>query len=80
MKKYELADHPQFEFLVHIDAYRIEDLSEVGPLRLQEVFAQPKTLICLEWPENIAAVLPPSRVEVSIVIGAGEVRTVTVRA
>jgi len=30
MKAYELLDHPRFDHLVHIDAYRIEDTSEVG--------------------------------------------------
>lgn len=79
MKLYNLVDHPGYDQLVHIDAYRIEDISEVGPLRLQEVLNTPRTLVCLEWPENIAEMLPEEKIEVVIEIGEGEVRIVTVR-
>jgi tRNA threonylcarbamoyladenosine biosynthesis protein TsaE len=79
MKGYQLTDHPHFDQLIHIDAYRIEDLSEVGPLRFTELFKTPRTLICLEWPENIAGILPTEKVEVEIEIGEGEERCVIVR-
>ena len=44
--------------LVHIDAYRIEDRSELGPLRISELWCQPATLVVLEWPERILHDLP----------------------
>ena len=78
MKGYELSNHEQFDRLVHIDAYRIEDDSEVGPLRFAELFATPRTLIFLEWPEQIASVLPEKRVKVSLTITDGQKRKVTV--
>jgi tRNA threonylcarbamoyladenosine biosynthesis protein TsaE len=78
MKSYELLDHPDFDRLVHIDAYRIEDISEVGPLRFTELFQTPRTLICLEWPEQIASVLPKQKVAVTLEIGKGEERIVSV--
>lgn len=78
MKNYEITDHPQFDRLVHIDAYRIEDISEVGPLRLAELFQTPRTLVCLEWPEQIAAVLPKEKVAVTFEIEKGEQRIVSV--
>jgi tRNA threonylcarbamoyladenosine biosynthesis protein TsaE len=78
MKSYELHDHPDFDQLVHIDAYRIEDISEVGPLRFEALFQIPRTLICLEWPQQIAAILPPVKVAVNLEIGEGEERVVTV--
>lgn len=79
MKSYELIDHPDYDQLVHIDAYRIEDISEAGPLRLEEVFQTTRTLVCLEWPENIAEILPEDRVSVTLEAGEGEERIVTVR-
>ena len=79
MKSYELVDHPYYDRLVHIDAYRIEDISEAGPLRFTELFQTPRTLICLEWPEQIAAILPKEKVEVTLEIGEGEQRMVSVR-
>jgi tRNA threonylcarbamoyladenosine biosynthesis protein TsaE len=80
MKGYELDNHPLYDQLIHIDAYRIEDISEVGPLRLREVFQTPRTLICLEWPEQITEILPEEKVSVIIEIGEGEKRKITIKA
>ncbi|MCA9354082.1 MAG: tRNA (adenosine(37)-N6)-threonylcarbamoyltransferase complex ATPase subunit type 1 TsaE [Candidatus Kaiserbacteria bacterium] len=77
MKQYELS-HDRFDTLVHIDAYRFEDESEAEPLRLKEVFTQPRTIVCVEWPEQIASYIPESAVRVDISITEGEVRVVTV--
>jgi tRNA threonylcarbamoyladenosine biosynthesis protein TsaE len=77
MKQYPLEGQ-LFNQLVHIDAYRLEDESEVVPLRLQEIFNAPKTIVCLEWPERIAALIPSTAVRVSIGINPDETRTVRV--
>ena len=58
MKVYELEHNQDFDQLVHIDAYRIESIDEVGPLRFEELFKQPRTLVCIEWPDKIAELLP----------------------
>lgn len=79
MKLYEVTDYADFDQLVHIDAYRIEDISEAGPLHLDELFLQPRTLICLEWPEQISEILPTDQVLVTITNQTDAVRTVTVR-
>jgi len=78
MKSYELVDNKHFDQLVHIDAYRIEDISEVGPLRFEEIFKTKRTLICLEWPENIVEILPEQKVAVVITSKEGEERRVVV--
>jgi len=44
--------------LVHIDAYRIESMDELGPLNFQRLLEQPNTLIIVEWPERIIEALP----------------------
>ena len=78
MKRYELFDHPLYDQLVHIDAYRIEDISEVAPLRFAELFQTPRTLMCVEWPEHIAQVIPEQKISISIMLAEGETRKVTV--
>jgi tRNA threonylcarbamoyladenosine biosynthesis protein TsaE len=78
MKSYEINGHLYFDTLVHIDAYRIEDISEVGPLRFKELFQVPRTLICIEWPERIVDILPTQKVAVTISIANGEDRDVQV--
>jgi len=57
MKSYEI-DHEQFDTLVHLDAYRIEDESELVPLKLAEILNRPRTIVCIEWPERISKIIP----------------------
>lgn len=78
MKGYALEDNEHFDQLIHIDAYRIEDILEVGPLRFEELFKEPRTLICLEWPEKITGIVPEERVDVVIEIEEGEERRVSI--
>jgi tRNA threonylcarbamoyladenosine biosynthesis protein TsaE len=44
--------------LIHIDAYRIENSIEMLNLGWNEIIADPKNLICIEWPEKIAEIMP----------------------
>lgn len=65
MKAYQTKDET-VKRLVHMDAYRIESLNELGPLRLSEIFEAPGTVFCIEWAEKIAQVLPAQTVFVDI--------------
>lgn len=47
------AVHPAYKKLVHMDAYRIEDLSELGPIGFDAYLADPETVLIVEWPEMI---------------------------
>lgn len=47
-----------FDFLIHVDAYRIESEAEMLNLGWQEIISDPKNLICIEWPERIAKIMP----------------------
>ena len=38
--------------LVPVDAYRIEDEKDLLPLGLDELIAEPGTVMAIEWPEN----------------------------
>ncbi len=60
-KHYELSDNPNWDRLVHIDAYRFEKEDEALPLGLPALFVTPRTLICIEWPERLGQYLPKSR-------------------
>jgi tRNA threonylcarbamoyladenosine biosynthesis protein TsaE len=43
--------------LVHIDAYRLEQASDVYALDLEGELAEPGTLIAIEWPEQLGEAL-----------------------
>lgn len=76
MKKYSI-NFGQFKSLVHIDAYRIEDSSEISILNLPEIFQDKENLILLEWPEKIADVLPEKKITISFEV-VGEERAVEI--
>ena len=65
--------------LFHIDLYRLSDAVDAlaGGL-LDERQAAGVTLV--EWPERMTELLPAARLDVAIETGAGDVRTITIRA
>jgi len=67
MKTYE-TESEHFEMLVHIDAYRIESLEEARPLKLAEVLVAPRTLVCIEWAERIAELLPKNTINLALTV------------
>ena len=56
-KFYPLKGQKWNEF-IHIDAYRIEDESELSPLRFGEMIHNPQKLIIIEWPEKLGKQYP----------------------
>ncbi|MDC1205510.1 tRNA (adenosine(37)-N6)-threonylcarbamoyltransferase complex ATPase subunit type 1 TsaE [Candidatus Pacebacteria bacterium] len=76
MKKYE-TQHSSFANLTHIDAYRIEDIDEMRPLRFTEELEQKGTIIGIEWAEKIASLLPPDTLHIQFEM-VDETRVITI--
>ena len=47
-----------FSKLIHIDAYRLDRPEELAKLGWAEICANPKNLICIEWPERLSSLIP----------------------
>lgn len=77
MKQYKLTGQ-RFSQLVHIDAYRIESLDELQPLRFSELVADSANLILVEWPEHIAGALPQTHTTISLSVVSPDEREVTI--
>lgn len=63
MKWYKLPkSRPRhfFRRLIHIDAYRLERISEAGHLGLKEIFKARDAIIVVEWAERIKKFVPRS--------------------
>ena len=76
MKGYELVGG-EFKQLIHMDAYRIEDLNELGPLRFSEILNNKNNLLCIEWAEKIQSALPSEIVKINIEILSDGRREIT---
>ena len=57
-KFYNLPAHSTWSRLVHVDAYRIEDPEEVRVLKWEDILADPKNLVMIEWPQQIGTFFP----------------------
>ena len=57
--------------LVHLDAYRLENERQIEALLLEEFLVSPWVL-AVEWPEKIAAWLPPTTQHVTLSIVEGD--------
>lgn len=75
MRRYETSG-ARFSFLVHMDAYRVENESELAPLRFVEVLGTPGVLVCIEWAEKIASALPASVRTLTFTTDEHDVRTI----
>lgn len=78
LKLYQLDEETPFATLAHIDAYRIEDIDEMRVLRFEELLSEDNTLVCIEWAEKIAPLLPSHTLHMDFSI-TGETRTITFR-
>ena len=77
MKGYETTT-VGFEHLIHMDAYRIEALNELRPLRFVEILTTPKTLFCIEWAAKISAALPTNVLHIYLEVASENTRTVRI--
>jgi len=57
MKQYP-TQNSTWSTLVHIDAYRFQNTDELMRLNWQEMLADSKNLIILEWPEMVPGAIP----------------------
>lgn len=77
MKEYEVT-HEQFDYLVHIDAYRLDTSDELRVLNIDHVLATGRTLVIIEWADKVQALLPAHTVHARMEIVAGDERQITI--
>ncbi len=78
MKGYTTNPVSGYARLIHMDAYRIDDLRELKPLGFAEIINEPQTIVCIEWAENIKPALPEGVLAVVIKHNNGEEREVEI--
>ncbi len=76
MKRYPLVGR-SFDALVHIDLYRIDDVSELAPLHFDDAVRDPKNIVVVEWPERAPGAIPLDAVLISFSVEKDGSRTIT---
>lgn len=65
-------DTKGFTTLIHIDAYRMETAEEILRLGWEEIIADPKNIIMIEWPEKVEEAIPKNAIKMSFEHGETE--------
>ncbi len=65
IKNYEIKNKT-FNKLVHIDAYRFEHENELLKLGWEELIADSKNLILVEWPEKVSKIIPKGAIWIKL--------------
>lgn len=60
------VQHAQFSHLIHIDAYRLDNGADLDKLRFREYLSDPTHIICIEWPDIVADVLPANGYRIAL--------------
>jgi tRNA threonylcarbamoyladenosine biosynthesis protein TsaE len=57
LKKFQVSSF-RFQAFYHIDCYRIREPKEILKIGFQEIVADPKNIVAIEWAEKIKSILP----------------------
>jgi len=78
LKKYEISGNENFNFLVHVDAYRLSGPEELSVLGWDRFLGDEKNLIFVEWPGIVGDILPKNTTTVSFSVESEESRIIDV--
>jgi tRNA threonylcarbamoyladenosine biosynthesis protein TsaE len=71
--------HSLFDHFIHIDAFRLEKEIELTNLGWNEIVADPKNLIIVEWPEIVKGLIPKDAVTIKFKFTDEETREIVVK-
>lgn len=65
--------------LWHLDCYRLSSHKDLAAMDMHAVFADPNTIVLIEWPERIGDGLPRDHVEVHMTHEGGDARGIVIK-
>lgn len=67
----------RFSRLIHIDAYRLDSGSEMRALDWDTITSDPANIIFIEWPKQVAEIMPKQAISLSFEYVDEHTRTIT---
>ena len=77
-KEYDISHHKKKKKMIHIDAYRMEDKSELEYLGWKDTISNPQHIIFIEWPEQVSGIALPHAINIHITIVGGDEREIEI--
>ncbi len=66
MKSYKIPVSGNYEFLYHIDCYRLKNYKDLVPLGIKDILDNPKNIVLIEWAERVKEILPGKFIKIHI--------------
>ena len=71
---------PSSDFsLWHLDLYRLENTKDLVNLDLASVFADPRNIVLVEWPDKALSIFPKEHVEIRLTHEGSDKRGLTIK-
>lgn len=77
IRQYKIPN-ASLQTLYHIDLYRIEDISDIHSLGLQDILAEKKNIVLIEWAQRLGSLLPPDTITIKLSIISKQQRRIEV--
>jgi tRNA threonylcarbamoyladenosine biosynthesis protein TsaE len=74
-----VASSGKINKLVHIDAYRLDSVSELDYIGVEEYFIDKNCITVIEWADKVKDIWPKNKIIISFRILAGDKREITIK-
>ena len=78
MKNYKVLGHKTIKHLVHIDAYRLSDGSQLMGIGAEDFFNKKDSVVVIEWADRVKDIWPQGVVKIEFKIGSGDKREIKI--
>jgi tRNA threonylcarbamoyladenosine biosynthesis protein TsaE len=78
LKKFQIPNS-EFQYLYHIDCYRIKQPREILELGFKEIISDPKNIVFIEWSENIDSIIPRDAIFIEFKFKKDKIREIIIK-
>lgn len=78
MDSYQIS-FDRFRRFFHIDAYRLKNAGELEKLGIKSILEDNNSLVIIEWPERVFALIPQKAIKISLKFIDENTREITVK-
>ncbi|MBD3282337.1 MAG: tRNA (adenosine(37)-N6)-threonylcarbamoyltransferase complex ATPase subunit type 1 TsaE [Candidatus Portnoybacteria bacterium] len=79
MKKYPLPSKNPFNYMYHIDCYRLKDHKDIIELDFEEIISAKENIVLIEWAEKIKKALPKETIWINFKILSEKEREINIK-
>ena len=79
IKKYKVRASKEFQYLYHLDCYRLRDHHDLETLGIKAILNNPDNLVLIEWSDRVKKILPKKHIKIHIDHISDKERKITIK-